>query len=164
MGPNNPFAPGGQASLMGPNNPFAPGGQASLMGPNNPFAGSGPLSVSSLAGDLGVTVPDPATLLTSLLGGGSVPAFPAMPPMSPYNEITFDDTQGSEQIFVHAQKDLNIFVTGNLGIMVQGTLTLGAQGGITLFSGGALTEMATDAVAIVGASVEIIPPPDMPTG
>jgi type VI secretion system secreted protein VgrG len=164
MGQNNPFGPQGALSPFGPNNPFGPQGELSPMGPLNPFAGSGPLSPTSLAADVGITIPDPATLISSLIGGGSVPAFPAMPPMSPYNEITIDDTQGSEQIFIHAKKDLNIFVTGNLGIMVEGSMTLGAQGGITIFSGGALSQMGTEAVAIVGESVAIIPPPDFPTG
>lgn len=38
-----------------------------------------------------------------------------------YNEIRFDDTKGKEQIFIHAQKDLEIRVGGSMIMNVSGT-------------------------------------------
>lgn len=47
---------------------------------------------------------------------------------SGFNELRFEDKAGSEEIFVHAQKDMNVSVLSNDALTVKGTRTLDVAG------------------------------------
>lgn len=53
-----------------------------------------------------------------------------------YNELTFEDAAGSEQIIVHAQKDYNETVENNHSTTVHGSQTIGVDGSQSTSVGG----------------------------
>ena len=90
-----------------------------------------------------------------------------------FNEIRLDDKAGSEELFIQAQKDLNVTVLNNSattvksdhGLTVQegnstitvskGNLTIEVTGNVSIKASGTMSLEATGALTIKGATVEI---------
>ena len=95
------------------------------------------------------------------------------PSAAGFNEIRLDDKAGSEELFIQAQKDLNVTVLNNSTATIkkdhsvtvqegnstltvsQGNLTINVTGDITIKATGAMTLQATGALSLKGATVQI---------
>lgn len=60
-----------------------------------------------------------------------------------YNEISFDDTKGSEALTIHAQKDFNMNVGNNAGVSATGNSTTSVDGDTSTTVGGNSTVTIT---------------------
>lgn len=69
-----------------------------------------------------------------------------------FNEILFEDKQGSEQLQIHAQKDMDIEVLNNFTQNVTKDYTLKVGGNLTIEVTGTLTIKSTDAMSIEGSA------------
>lgn len=92
---------------------------------------------------------------------------------SQYNELHFDDSQGSEQVYIHAQKDLNQRINNNETIQVtndyaltlqegnqtiavpQGSVTITAGKTLILNAGSSNIQMDWSGISIQGGVVKI---------
>jgi type VI secretion system secreted protein VgrG len=89
-----------------------------------------------------------------------------------FNEIRFEDKKGSEEYYVHAQKDMNVFVLNNRTVEVNGdekvqidktqkinvgqTITVEAGQSITLRTGASSIVMKADGtITITGVTVTV---------
>lgn len=87
-----------------------------------------------------------------------------------YNEIVFEDKQGSEQLQIHAQKDMDVQVLNNYSqtvtkdysLTVNGNLTIDVTGTVTIKSGDSSTLQASTASTLkAGTSMSIQSGTDM---
>lgn len=71
---------------------------------------------------------------------------------STYNEISFDDTAGSEKLTIHAQKDFNMDVGKDAGTNAKGNCTNNVDGDVTGTIGGnnAMSVSGNDTLSVSG--------------
>jgi phage baseplate assembly protein gpV len=119
--------------------------------------------VSFIEGD-----PDQPIVTGSLYTGIATPPF-ALPsnktqsgiltqssPGSGYNELMFEDKPGSEQIYIHAQRDLNMAVLNNKTETITGTRTETVGSGASLNVTGTYS-ISAGAVSVSGPSIHYGP-------